>query len=476
MSFPANSQMKNEIKSFYQISKEELQNHVNYLANDKLEGREPGTEGHILAEIYVDSIFQNHNLKKICIDEKGNKSFYQNITIESLKIDEQTKVIISNSEHKNTFSFRDNFYLFHFGKLENENLKGEIVFLGNGIYEPDFQIDDYKDKSIKNKWIIINESISNNNLDLLPDSLQLKYKDIHVSSLIRSQAAFEKGAIGILIAPSEIGINYWNIREQAFRDYYTLPELKTPYRSSEIPIIMIDTTMYNTISSSPSSFTLELEKYITRERTINSNNVIGMVSGTQKDNESFIVIGAHLDHEGKKEGKIYNGADDNASGIAALLELSKSVWENPCRNNIVFVAFTAEEIGALGSYYFINNFPVKSDKIISMINLDMIGRLDGDAKELAIISPNYGKTELNEIIKNTREDYNEIDWEYMENFARKYSGDHFPFVLNNIPSVMIFSGIHPDYHQTTDDPGKIDYDFLFYNTKFTYNFLKKIDE
>ena len=457
------------------FTKEDLLSHVHYLASDKLEGRETGTDGYKLAAIYVDSIFQNANLKKICNEENGFESFFQNVTIEKLIVDKQTKTTLITSEAQDEFILGNNFILFHFGKLKNESLKGEVVFVGDGIYEPDFHIDDFKNKSIKNKWILINENISKESLYKLPQRIQSQYKDIHTSSLIRSEIAVEKGAIGILLLPSEIGNKYWAVREQSFREYYTLPGIKSPYRSSEVPILMIDSTMFKTISSCHSSCELSLEKYLQKDKTINSKNIIGMVNGTQKNNGDIIIIAAHLDHEGKKDGEIYNGADDNASGIAALLEISKVISKNPCQSNIVFAAFTAEEIGALGSYYFINNFSRKNEKIRAMINLDMIGRVDGDANELAIISPNFPKSKLLEIANNAREEC-KIDWNYSENFIRKNSGDHFPFAIKNIPCVMLFSGFHTDYHQTTDDLEKIDFTFLYDKTKFAYRLLKELDE
>ena len=468
---PANSQQLYENLSSDMISQSALIKHVTYLAGDCLEGRGTGTQGHELAEEYVGSFFQNHNIKKICLYENGTESYFQKVTIQKFIADEQTKATISNSEDQ-TFKLGDNFILFHFGNLEHETVEGEVVLIGDGIYEPDFQIDNYEHISIENKWVLMNESISEKSLKMLPEQLQSEYRDGHISSLIRSEVAAEKGALGVLFAPSEMGLKYWNIRDQSFREYYALPDSKSPYRSSKVPVLLIDSLLFTSIISSSSPCELVLDKRINLMDTIISNNVIGMVRGSQIMNDTCIILGAHLDHEGIKKGEIYNGADDDASGVAALLEISKAISGMPCHHNIIFIAFTAEEIGVLGSYYFINSPIPKEFKIQSMINLDMIGRLDGDANELALISPNIEESDLKEMIDISGSDCDKIDWGYMKSFGRKYSGDHFPFTQKNIPSLMILSGFHSDYHQTTDDSDKIDSAFLFGNTSFAYRLLR----
>ena len=458
-----------------EISEANLQKHVEYLASDKLEGRGTGSEGYRLAEIYVESIFQNANLLKICTGENGNQNYSQHVIMERVILEEKTKAIITRTGYQKAYGYGDNLILAHFGKLNNETLKGEVISVGDGIHEPQLNIDDYKNESIINKWVLMNESISNEILEKLPVSLKRTYRDVYTSLMARTEEARKKGAIGVIVAPSEQGMKYWKIREQAFREYYSLPVHRGPYRSAEIPIVLIDTTIFKELDMENSKSFFELKKYIKKEKTIAANNVIGMVKGTN-NNDNYIIVGAHLDHLGKKDGKIYNGADDNASGVAGILELAKSISENPCENNVVFVAFAAEEIGSLGSCYFINNLPFDIKNIKAMLNFDMIGRSDGDTKELAIISMNFESDRLAAIIKNCQTEGETVDWAYMETFNRIHSGDHFPFVLMNIPGIWLFSGLHSDYHQTSDDSERIDYEFLYNNTKFAEKLLRKLDE
>jgi hypothetical protein len=458
-----------------QVSKEYLQNHVQYLASDKLQGRGPGSEGQKLAEKYVDSIFHELSLKALYNDEGGADSYLQKLAIERYSVENNTKLRLVGSDPEKAFILHENHMLFHFGKLENEELSGELVYLGDGIYEPDLGIDDYSNTSVENKWIVMTEEISEERLVMLPEALQLKYEDPHTSSIIRSETASGKGAAGILMTPSAFGVNYWKIRGRFLREYYATGNLKSPYRNSDIPVIFIDSVILKVLKSGNFSGTLEYEKHIKKYKAFYANNVVGMVPGTRKNNKS-IVVGAHLDHLGMKEGEIFNGADDNASGVAGILEMARTVSAYPCKCNVIFIAFAGEEIGDMGSNYFINNLSFDKNEIGAMIALDMIGRLDADTEELAVISPNIDSSMLIALIEDCRYEEDRIDWEYMESWPRKHSGDHFPFVLADIPALWLFSGIHPDYHQLTDDSEKIDFSFLHNNTRFALSLLRKLDE
>jgi hypothetical protein len=191
-------------------------------------------------------------------------------------------------------------------------------------------------------------------------------------------------------------------------------------------------------------------------------NVIGLIPGN-KNKDEFIVIGAHFDHLGyggahsgsleigSKE--IHNGADDNASGVAGILELAHklSLNRNLLNRSIVFVAFNAEEQGIFGSKYFINNSQISKDKIITMINLDMIGRL----RNLSLNVSGTGTSPFfNQILDKTSSSH-------MLNLNKNPEGfgpsDHSSFYSNDIPVLSFFTGGHQDYHKPSDDWDKINF-------------------
>ena len=122
---------------------------------------------------------------------------------------------------------------------------------------------------------------------------------------------------------------------------------------------------------------LDIEAEVVSEEMISTNNVIGMIRGTDPVlKDEYIVVGAHLDHVEPVMGQVCNGADDNASGSSAIIEIAEAFAMNPCRRSIIFIAYTAEEMGLRGSEYFVKSNTVPLNKIKFNLNMDMIGRSD----------------------------------------------------------------------------------------------------
>jgi len=213
--------------------------------------------------------------------------------------------------------------------------------------------------------------------------------------------------------------------------------------------------------------------------TVTGRNVIGFIdNGAQKT----IIVGAHYDHLGKgyqsgslspdSKNQIHNGADDNASGTTGLIELAKYFAGNnkPEKHNFLFMAFSGEELGLLGSKYFTDSPTVPLTSVSSMINMDMIGRLD-DAKGLIIsgwgTSPVWGK-----VIPALAEK-NKI--RYTVDSSGVGASDHTSFYLKNIPVVQFFTGSHGDYHKTSDDADKINFEGEAKILKLIAGVLEKVD-
>jgi len=212
----------------------------------------------------------------------------------------------------------------------------------------------------------------------------------------------------------------------------------------------------------------------------NSENVIAFIKGSTYPNQ-YIIISAHYDHLGKKDGKIYFGADDDASGTSAVLEIAKAfklatkTGDRPKRS-IIFLNSTGEEEGLFGSKFYTDNpiFPLKNT--IANLNIDMIGRVDKAHKN----QPNYiyliGSDKLSVELKNLSEKANttytnlHLDYKFDENDSNKYyyRSDHYNFAKHNIPIIFYFSGMHKDYHQPTDTPDKINYDLLAKRAKLIF--------
>ena len=229
----------------------------------------------------------------------------------------------------------------------------------------------------------------------------------------------------------------------------------------------------------PASF---LNKRKRRTPLKDSENVVAFIKGTEKP-EEIVVISAHLDHEGIKDGKIYNGADDDGSGTVAILEIAEAfqmaakAGKGPKRS-ILFLHVTGEEKGLLGSKFYTENpiFPLANT--VCNLNIDMVGRIDSRHKE----DPNYvyliGSDKLSNELHNLSESINtkytniNLDYKYNDDNDPNrfyYRSDHYNFAKHNIPIIFYFNGTHADYHKHTDTPDKINYELLENRTRLVFH-------
>ena len=209
------------------------------------------------------------------------------------------------------------------------------------------------------------------------------------------------------------------------------------------------------------TYTFRWRVGLIRWRTIEieTMNVIGVLKGTS---DKHVVIGAHMDHLGVDgDGDAYNGADDNASGTTAILELAEAFGKSDAKpkDTIVFIAFNAEELGLLGSKHYVNNPLLPLDDCKLMINLDMVGRLRGTTVTAQGGNLSRSVTQLvDKLDDNYPFDVNIT--------APGNRSDHAPFNWNGVPVLFFHTGTHPQYHRTTDDPDLINYEGLVNIAKF----------
>ncbi|WP_428224988.1 M28 family metallopeptidase [Flavobacterium sp.] len=216
----------------------------------------------------------------------------------------------------------------------------------------------------------------------------------------------------------------------------------------------------------------------------NSENIWAFIEGSEKPHE-IVVVSAHYDHVGMKNGEIYNGADDDASGTVALMEIAKAFQKaknegHGPKRSILFLHVTGEEHGLHGSRYYSENplFPLKNT--IADVNIDMIGRRDdnhvGSNNYVYIIGSDYLSSDLFNLVEKANSDFVNLKLDYKYNDKQDpnrfyYRSDHYNFAKHNIPSVFLFNGTHADYHLPTDDPEKIEYDALAKRTKLAFGIV-----
>jgi hypothetical protein len=204
-----------------------------------------------------------------------------------------------------------------------------------------------------------------------------------------------------------------------------------------------------------------------------SENIWAFIEGTEKPNE-VLVISAHYDHVGMKNGEVFNGADDDGSGTVALLEIAQAFQKakndgfGPKRS-ILFLHVTGEEHGLHGSRFYSENplFPIENT--IANINIDMIGRRDTlhpkTNNYVYVIGSDRLSSELHTINEEVNAKYTQLELDYKYNDRKDperiyFRSDHYNFAKKGIPAIFFFNGIHADYHQSSDTPDKIEYDAL----------------
>ena len=207
---------------------------------------------------------------------------------------------------------------------------------------------------------------------------------------------------------------------------------------------------------------------------VQTENVVAIIEGSTLP-EEYIVISSHLDHEGIKNGEIYNGADDDGSGSVALLEIAEAFQAaveagNGPKRSIIFLHVSGEEKGLLGSRYYTNNPSYPLANTVANLNIDMVGRTDPKRESdndnyIYLIGSDRLSTELHQVSEAANKATVNLTLDYTYNAEDDpnrfyFRSDHYNFAKNNIPVIFYFNGTHADYHKPTDTVEKIRYDLL----------------
>lgn len=218
-----------------------------------------------------------------------------------------------------------------------------------------------------------------------------------------------------------------------------------------------------------------------RETLPDSENIWAFIEGSEKP-EEIIVISAHYDHIGLQNGQVYNGADDDGSGTVAILEIAEAfklaIKEGyKPKRSILFMHMTGEEHGLLGSDYYSKNPLFPMTNTVTNINIDMIGRHDefhtDSSDYVYLIGSDYLSTDLYTVCEDVNKKYINLKLDYKFNDRNDpnrfyYRSDHYNFAKNGVPSVFLFTGVHEDYHQASDEIDKIEFDALARRTQLAF--------
>jgi aminopeptidase YwaD len=445
-----------------EITAAELKKDIYYLASDSLKGRKPGTAEGDLAAKYIRDQFKASGLKLMA--DNGFQTFE---IVTDVALGEKNSLAFQDF----TGSVKKDFTPLVFST--NGEVKASVVFAGYGfdIDQDSLKWKDYEGIDVKGKWVMIlrgDPELDN------PDSKFIPFGDIRGKVL----TAKDHGAAGVLlVTPVVIDKD----------DKLMVLRTENNEVTAGIPVINIKREVGNLLLQA-SGLTLDsLEHILNRTRKpwsrplrvmvdgtsdvvqkkAMTQNVIGMIEGTDPVLKGeYIVIGGHYDHlgfGGAGSGSrmpdtvaIHNGADDNASGTALVIELAGKLAsvKSQLKRSIIFISFTGEEMGLLGSKYFVDHPVVDLKKIRAMFNFDMVGRYDKEKKSISV-SGTGTSLEGDSILRMYEKDLPFTVTHSPEGFG---PSDHASFYSNNIPVFFYTTGTHMDYHTPFDDADKIDYD------------------
>ncbi|MEO7802459.1 MAG: M20/M25/M40 family metallo-hydrolase [Ginsengibacter sp.] len=417
-----------KLKKADKVTLNRLITHVNYLSSDKLNGRRTGTEGEVLAYTYLADQFKSLGLRP-----KGDSSSYlQHFTIdEGRAINPESFLSVNGSNLK----LYDDYFPFSFSG--NKAVEATPVIVLQEIGQPWFwDLKSTYDSAFTNP-----------------------HYDIYDAVIKQTEDVISKGASSLFV---------YNSNPEASDFEYEAQLKEAPV---SIPVVYIKQEAFKKFLNDPAA-TIDLKLNIDiGPKTRKATNVIGFIDNKA---DNTIIIGAHYDHLGhgedgnslSKDTAIFNGADDNASGTAAVIELARLLTKTDRKNNYLFIFFAAEELGLLGSKYFTEHSPVDISSVNYMINLDMVGRLNPSTKALTLggvgTSPSWAS--ISKLSGN----------EFTVKFDSAGVGpsDHTSFYQKEIPVLFFFTGSHADYHKPSDDADKLN----LAGTVSIINYVKRIIE
>jgi hypothetical protein len=454
-----------------------IQSHVQYLSSESLEGRAPGTKGNILAAEYIKKQFKNIGLKPY-----NQADYFQEFSIVTDVLLNPKGNGLSIIHGKKEHSFILQKECVPLGISDTGMAKCPIVFAGYGISSSADNYDDYAGIDVKNAVVIV--------LRGAPDQ-DNPHGNLSQFAALRSKAmtAKEKGAKAVIcVSGNQFPDSLIPLRfEQGGKvEGILVMSALTSTMEAHLPELNIS-SLENIIKTTKKPASKVIPEHSMNiqvslsEKKVQTSNVIGYIPGKDpsKKNE-MIVIGAHFDHLGwggegsgtlasTKERAIHHGADDNASGTAGMIETAEAIAKNPLNRPIMFIGFTAEERGLLGSAHFVKNPTIGLDSIAMMINMDMIGRLkDGKLNVGGIGTSSQFKSIIDSIGKKQA-----LTLSFTEDGFGP--SDHASFYGKEKPVLFFFTGLHSDYHRPSDTWEKINYDGEFTIVQMVLQTLDAID-
>jgi len=504
--------VQSQKKGLESINQKDLKKHMLFLASDELEGRDTGEPGLEVAARYL--AVQAENLSLRPADTENG--YYQPYIIEEKGYDREQSSITIHSEGEDSLVNQESFYIFPSPQGDEMLIEGEVVFAGYGINDDAHNYNDFENIDVEGKVVLIM-----NRAPMNEDGTLMQFDHDKWSGMQNMQyklpTIFQQGARAVLMV-FDPKSGYQSIEDLSpgIAKYLGKSRtLKNEEGSSDMPgmgsnLVLIHRNVAEQLLSgsgykledlqneidqnlAPRSFALEgtsvKVRLLMETRDVVVSNIFGMIEGSDPVLKNEVVIYlAHYDHVGTDgSGGVFNGADDNASGTVALIEIAEAFKKEKKRpkRSIGFLWVSAEEIGLFGSQYFADHPLIPAENIAAAINLDMVARTktaeDAASKRsgltiqggdtVKVIGGMQSKV-LMDINEKTLEEmglvgnYTYNDLNHSERYF--YRSDHISFARKDIPGLYYSTGTHADYHMLDDVEERLDYDKFLKMTRFCY--------
>jgi hypothetical protein len=498
------------------ITAAELKDYLSFIASDEMEGRDTPSRG-----LDTTAKFLGMNLSRWGFKPAGDDgSFFQRIALRRDYLEKaETRVQLNDQ----TLILGEDYIPYS----RPANISASLVFAGSGWFVKSKNIDAYKGIDAKGKIAIVFSPPDGLPRGITRADLIGKRGEDYMTA---GEYAQKQGAVGLVIIPDFQYLANWDrnrtrlterglIRVEKFQtspvvsnnplaDLGLLPEIVAAPRLANALFQgerQSATAIFDSIYSGkvPDSFELNPEKQLsltikTKSEALATQNVVAVFEGSDPVlKDEYVALGAHYDHVGiglpVNGDAIYNGADDDGSGTTALLAMAEALAKAPKRpkRSVLFVWHTGEEKGLWGSRYFTNYPTVPLEKIVTQINIDMIGRSkkEGDTNirnadlsgpnEVYVIGSKMMSTELGELTEIVNKDYLNITFNYRYDNPTDpnrffFRSDHYNYARKGIPIVFFFDGVHEDYHRPGDSVDKIDFQKMEKVTRTVYMLLWEV--
>jgi peptidase M28-like protein len=455
-----------------QVTVAELREHISVLASDRLAGRGVGHEGNKEAETYIAGVMRDGKVLAAI------PNYLQRVDVYSPRLGPGGSLTISEAD-KPIAELRVGPDFLPQPESSDRPATGPCVFVQHGVSAPAQGHDDYANIDAKGAVVLA--------LDGVPDGLlrssQVSADDKAEFATIDRKVddARAHGAVGLIVIRSYVGDaeGLWpshpSVRSAAYRLY-------GPMHDKPLAVAVMSERTAKPVREmlqERRALTAKLHPDVIAE-PIGMDNILGMVDG--QSSGEMVVVGAHLDHDGIDEaGRIYNGADDNASGTAAVLAIASAFTRAAAQGTrparaVVFALWNGEEKGSLGAEFYVAH-PQPARRIVANINLDMVGRDEdipdpddpryhGFARTRASDNTNVvhllGYSYAPDIARAADVANEAIHLVVKQDYDRDSQGlvrrsDQWPFLQHGIPAVFLTTGLHPDYHTPNDDTARIDF-------------------